>query len=173
MKLKRLFEILAVAATAILVSVAVGIGGDPPGAAGAQAAGEGKQKVRYKGKSRSGQPIRFTVVERQGRARITKLSVDVVAECWADADFDGNADKIVAHISGLDGKVSRDGLVEVYYAPDDDTEYLVDGVLGGKGEAARLNVVVGGYFSADGVPNGGALECDNWGAIYKAKPRRG
>ena len=93
----------------------------------------------------------------------------MVTECWADLDHDGVQDKVVAHIKHLSGKVSRIGEVDVYFAPDDDTEYIVEGKLTGR--RARLNVIVGGRFGPDGVPNGGDLDCDNWGTIYKAKRR--
>ncbi len=93
-----------------------------------------------------------------------------MTECWSDIDDDGIPDRIVAHITKLTGKVLPNGALEVYYAPDDDTEYLVEGTL--KKRKAKLNVVVGGRFGADGIPNAGELECDNWGTRYKAKARR-
>lgn len=137
-----------------------------PGADGATA----QRVVHFKGKSKSGQPIRFRVVTKAGRSKIKGLAVNVVTECWADLNNDGVEDKVVARIRKLSGRLSRDGVVDVYYAPDDDTEYLVEGRL--KGRTAKLNVVVGGRFSADGIPNGGDLECDNWGTRYKARQRR-
>jgi hypothetical protein len=163
-----------IAAAAVLLTSAsiVFAGGSAPAdsrEAVAPAAEDGKKKVRYRGESKSGQPIRFRLVERGSRAKVKHLAVDVVTECWADQDHDGNADKIVAHITGLHGRVLATGEFEVYYAPDEDTEYSISGrLVDGK---ARLNVVVGGWFGPDGIPNAGTLQCDNWGALYKAKPR--
>lgn len=128
-----------------------------------------KSKVRYSGTAKNGQPISFRVVTKAGKSRIKGLAVDVVTECWADLNDDGLEDNVVAHITKLHGKVSRQGLVEVYYAPDDDTEYVVEGKIVGK--VAKLNVIVGGRFSPEGIPNAGNLDCDNWGTRYKAKQR--
>ena len=136
------------------------------GAEGASA----KRVQHFAGQSKAGQPISFRVVTKDGRSRIKGLAVDVVTECWADLNGDGVEDKIVAQIRKLSGRLSRDGVVDVYYAPDDDTEYLVEGKL--KGRTAKLNVVVGGRFSSDGIPNGGDLDCDNWGTRYKATRQR-
>jgi hypothetical protein len=130
----------------------------------------GKQVVHYRGKSKAGLPIRFRVVFKGSEAKVKGLAVDVMTECWSDIDDDGIPDRIVAHIKKLTGRVAPNGALEVYYAPDDDTEYLVEGTL--KKRKAKLNVVVGGRFGADGIPNAGDLECDNWGTRYKAKARR-
>ena len=143
--------------------------GHGPGAAKPEA-GKGtaakKQTVRYRGHSKAGQPIRFRVVTKGAKSRIKGLAVDVITECWADLNGDGVADKLVAHITKLSGKLSSTGVVDVYYAPDDDTEYVVEGTL--RGRVAKLNVIVGGRFGPDGTPNGGDIECDNWGTRYKA-----
>jgi hypothetical protein len=139
------------------------------GAHEASAPAAAKQKVRFAGAAKNGQPISFRVVTKGGKSRIKGLAVDVVTECWADLNADGVEDKIVAHITNLNGKVSRSGEVEVYYAPDDDTEYIVEGTLVNR--VAKLNVIVGGRFGPDGIPNAGNLECDNWGTRYKAKAR--
>lgn len=144
------------------------------GVAGAQAPAPAptaaKQKTRYSGTAKNGLPISFRVVTKDGRSKIKGLAVDVVTECWADVNGDGVEDKVVAQIRKLSGKLSRDGAVDVYYAPDDDTEYVVQGKL--KGRTAKLNVVVGGRFGPDGIPNSGDLECDNWGTRYKASRTR-
>ena len=79
--------------------------------------------------SKNGQPIGFRVVTKDGRSKIKGLAVNVVTECWADLNGDGIEDKVVAQIRKLSGKLSRDGTVDVYYAPDDDTEYVVEGKL--------------------------------------------
>lgn len=149
---------LAVAAAAAVATVS-----------GAGATG-GKTTVKFAGHSKAGQPISFRVVTKGGKSKIKGLAVNVVTECWADLNDDGVEDKVVAQIRKLSGRLSRDGVVDVYYAPDDDTEYVVEGNL--KGRTAKLNVVVGGQFSADGIPNGGDLECDNWGTRYKAHKGR-
>jgi hypothetical protein len=167
---KRLLRSSTVIAVVAVASLVAGLGAAPASDGGDAAAKPGG-KVKYKGKSKAGYPIQFTLVERNGRQRIKRLAVDVVTECWADHNDDGASDEVVARIGGLSGKVYRDGTIEVFYAPNEDTEYVVDGTLSESGKA-RMNVVVGGYFSADGVPDAGALECDNWGTIYKAKQRR-
>ena len=149
--------ILAAAAAAVLVLASASMNG----AEGATA----KRVQHFSGVSKAGQPISFRVVTKDGRSKIKGLAVNVVTECWADLNGDGVEDKIVAQISKLSGKLSRDGVVDVYYAPDDDTEYVVEGKL--KGRTAKLNVVVGGRFGPDGIPNAGDLECDNWGTRYK------
>jgi hypothetical protein len=137
---------------------------------GAAGATGGKTTVKFAGHSKAGQPISFRVVTKAGKSKIKGLAVNVVTECWADLNDDGVEDKVVAQIRKLSGRLSPDGVVDVYYAPDDDTEYLVEGRL--KGRTAKLNVVVGGRFSADGIPNGGDLQCDNWGTRYKAARKR-
>ena len=129
-----------------------------------------KQSASYRGKSKNGQPISFQLVRKGSRARVTNLAVDVVTECWADQNMDGVQDKVVAHITELGGSVSSEGEVDVYFAPDDDTEYVVEGTI--TGAKAKLNVIVGGRFGPDGTPNAGSLDCDNWGTRYKAKQRR-
>jgi hypothetical protein len=161
---------LTASAVAVVISLVAGLAGAPASDGGSAAAKPGG-KVKYRGTSKAGYPIKFTLVERNGRQRIKRLSVDVVTECWADQDDNGVSDQVVAQIDGLSGKVYRDGTIEVFYAPNEDTEYVVDGTLSDTGKA-RMNVVVGGYFSAEGVPDGGSLECDNWGTIYKARSRR-
>jgi hypothetical protein len=150
--------ILAAAGAVVLVLASAWMNG----AEGATA----KRVQHFSGLSKAGQPISFRVVTKAGRSKIKGLAVDVVTECWADLDGDGVEDKVVAQIRKLSGRLSRDGIVDVYYAPDDDTEYVVDGKL--KGRTAKLNVVVGGRFGPDGIPNAGDLECDNWGTRYKA-----
>ena len=53
-----------------------------------------------------------------------------------------------------------------------DSELMyVRGILS-KDRTAKLNVVVGGRFGPDGIPNSGDLECDNWGTRYKATRTR-
>lgn len=150
--------ILAAAAAVVLILASAWTNG----AEGATS----KRVQHFSGQSKAGQPISFRVVTKAGKSKIKGLAVDVVTECWADLNDDGIEDKVVAQIRKLSGRLSRGGVVDVYYAPDDDTEYVVEGKL--KGRTAKLNVVVGGQFSSDGIPNGGDLECDNWGTRYRA-----
>jgi hypothetical protein len=153
----------AVAATAVL---AVSIS-----AAGATAGGSGKtpriKSGHYEGKDSAGHPISFDVVRNGARAKVQNLAVDVNTECWSDLNHDGLSDRLLAHVSGLDGGIYRTGEVDVYYAPDDDTEYVVEGTIE-KG-IAKLYVTVGGSWDEAGMPSPlGPLQCDNWGARYKA-----
>jgi hypothetical protein len=165
----RRFAVVLLAAALVLGLAAAAGARGPAGSERAQSAG-GKQVVKYRGKSKAGLPIRFRVVFKKGKGQVKGLAVDVMTECWSDIDDDGIPDRIVAHIRKLKGRVLPNGALEVYYAPDDDTEYLVEGTL--KKRKAKLNVVVGGRFGPDGIPNAGDLECDNWGTRYKAKARR-
>jgi hypothetical protein len=157
-------------ALALVMAGTAGARAPAPGKPEANAPAAAKRTANYRGQAKNGQPISFRVVTKGGKSRIKGLAVDVVTECWADLNDDGIEDKIVAHITKLHGKVSRSGEVDVYYAPDDDTEYIVEGTL--INNKAKLNVIVGGRFSPDGIPNAGDLDCDNWGTRYKAKPAR-
>jgi hypothetical protein len=157
------------ARTAAILALALAVAVAVAAVSGAGATG-GRTTVKFAGQSKNGQPISFRVVTKGGKSKIKGLAVNVVTECWADLNGDGVEDKVVAQIRKLSGRLSRDGVVDVYYAPDDDTEYLVEGKL--KGRTAKLNVVVGGRFSSDGIPNGGDLDCDNWGTRYKATRQR-
>jgi hypothetical protein len=133
--------------------------------------GQGVKSGHYTGQSNAGLPVSFDVVRNGSRAKIENLAVDVDTECWNDADHDGVSDRLVAHITGLKGSVSRSGEVDVYYAPDDDTEYVVEGTI--KGGDARLLVTAGGSWDTAGNPSpAGPLQCDNWGTRYKAGKNR-
>ena len=123
--------------------------------------------VRYSGTSEAGLPISFRVVTKDGRTKIMRARRRRAHRVLVRHQPRRIQDQLVAHITKLRGKVFPDGTLEVYYAPDDDTEYLVEGTL--KKRKAKLNVVVGGRFGADGIPNAGDFDCDNWGTRYQAK----
>jgi hypothetical protein len=149
-------------AAALTILLALSVAADP--AAGGPG---GKRVVRYSGTSKKGQPISFRLVTKAGKTKVTHLNVDVLTTCWADLDHDGFQDQIVAHITGLHGQLTAEGQVSVYYSPDEDTEYVVEGKL--TGTRAHLNVIAGGRFGPDGIPNAGDIDCDNWGTRYTAK----
>jgi hypothetical protein len=156
-------------ATASVLAVSILAGSAVAGGSGKRA--EGVKAGHYTGKSNAGHSISFDVVRNGSRAKIEDLAVDVDTECWNDADRDGVSDRLLAHVTGLRGSVSRSGEVDVYYAPDDDTEYVVEGTI--KGGDAKLLVTVGGSWDAAGNPSpAGPLQCDNWGTRYKAGKNR-
>jgi hypothetical protein len=99
---------------------------------------------------------------------IENFAVDVDTECWNDFNHDGDSDILVAHITGFGGHIHKDGSFDIYYAPDDDTEFEFSGRIdNGK---AKVSVIVGGTFDASGAPNlVGAYQCDSWGDTYRAK----
>ena len=120
-----------VVALVLAVTAVAGARG-PAAATSARRAAEragGKLVQRYRGTSKAGLPISFRVVTKKGKAKVKGLAVDVMTECWSDIDDDGIPDRIVAHITKLTGSLLPNGALEVYYAPDDDTEYLVEGTL--------------------------------------------
>ena len=151
---------------AIIVSTSISVS-----AATADNPGKSADKVKaghYDGKSNAGNAISFDVVRNGSKTRVENLSADVKTECWADSDQDGVSDTLVAHVSNLSGKITRAGELDVFYAPDEDTEYVVQGsIVDG---LAKLNVIVGGNWDAAGMPNtAGPFACDNWGTRYKAE----
>ena len=124
------------------------------------------QPGHYAGSNSIGREISFDVVSSGDGFGIRNLAVDADTECWDDYDGDGAQDTLLTHITGLEGKV-QEGMVDVYYAPDEDTEFSIDGKI--SGSAASVDVWVGGFFDADGTPNPyGLYECDNWGEPYEA-----
>lgn len=160
---------IAIVATA---AIAIPAGATAAPAGNAAAASGPEEQVfktgRYVGKSRSGNPISFRVKSKGRSARIRNLTAVVATECWNDFNHDNVPDQLAASITGLRGKLSREGTVEVFYSPDEDTEYVVDGTLS-KGRA-QLQVVVGGWWDATGVPTAsGPYQCDNWGTRYTAR----
>lgn len=125
---------------------------------------------RYAGEGDDGGlPISFDVAmnKADGALEVRNMSFQTDTECWNDLDGDGADDTLVANISGLSGEVDSDGYFEVDYAPDDDNEFYVEGVL--EDGEAELYVEVGGFFNTDGTPQAdGPLECDSWGEDYFA-----
>lgn len=160
-----------------IATLATGVVATPAGAtaapAGDAAAASGAKKQvfktgRYVGKSRNGNPISFTVKSNGRSGQIRNLTAVVTTECWNDFNHDDTPDQLPASITGLRGRVSHEGTVEVFYSPDEDTEYVVDGIL--SNGRARLTVVVGGWWDATGVPTAsGPYQCDNWGTRYTAR----
>jgi hypothetical protein len=119
-----------------------------------------------------GLPISFDVAydPESGGFRISDMAFDTSTDCY-DAEGLDLPDPLVVHISGLGGEVGSDGSFEIDYAPDEDTDYYVEGELG-DGEAT-MDLEVDGYFLLDGTPLFGgpdpdALECDSWGETYDA-----
>jgi hypothetical protein len=165
--LVRLPTALLGAVIALVLAAGAALAADSPDpAAGKQRAS--KLLGQYKGHNGRGRPISFVVSG--AKPAVENLSVDVDVECWNDYDDDGNSDTLIAHITGFHGRVKKDGTFDIYYAPDDDTEFEFTGKIDdGK---AKVNALVGGTFNADGTPSpAGAYQCDSWGARYRAKQR--
>jgi hypothetical protein len=119
-----------------------------------------------------GLPIEFDVTydADAGAFQIANLGFDTSTDCY-DAAGDDLADPVVVRIRDLSGEVDSDGAFEIDYAPDEDTDYYVDGVLADG--TATMDLEVGGYFLFDGTPltsgaDPDALECDSWGETYDA-----
>jgi len=163
--MNRFYAILAAAVLLLSISASAAFAGHGSHASGHSAAK--KIKGHYTGASAAGHAISFDVKGHGSKLAVENLAVDVDTECWDDFDQDGAPDTLIAHVPSLDGNL-RDGVLDIYFAPDDDTEYVVEGkIVKGK---ARLNVVVGGFWDANGFPSlSGPFQCDNWGDVYKAK----
>ncbi len=102
------------------------------------------------------------------KPKIKNFSIAVDVECWNDYNNDGQSDWLLAQITGFHGKVKKDGSFDIYYAPDDDTEFEFSGVL--KRGKAKVHALVGGTFDVSGAPDpAGPYQCDSWGAKYRAK----
>ena len=127
-----------------------------------------KIKGHYEGSNSAGHAMSFDVEGSKSNLTLENFAVDVDTECWSDANNDGESDVLLAHITGFGAKVKKDGSFDIYYAPDDDTEFEFNGVIS-KGKA-KVNVIVGGTFEADGTPSLiGPYQCDSWGESYNAK----
>jgi hypothetical protein len=121
----------------------------------------------YSGANATGRPISFDVVNGPDGPAIANFAVDVDTECWGDYNGDGLDDNLLVHVTGFSGKIDEDGDYDIYYAPDDDTEFEFDGTIA-NGQTA-VDVVAGGHFNPDGTPNlVGTYECDSWGDTYSA-----
>jgi len=120
---------------------------------------------RYVGTGPNGNPISFDVVAYGQDIRIENLAVDVTAECFDEVT--GDDSEIVTHVTGISGRVAKDGTFWISYTPDDDTEHDFEGeIADGK---AELDVMIGGYFDAAGIPNAaGPFACDSFGDPYSA-----
>jgi len=120
----------------------------------------------YTGTGPNGNRISFDVVSDGDAVRVENLAADVTAECFDETD--GTESSLVAHITGMSGRVAKDGTFYISYAPDDDTEYEFDGELADG--AADVDVIIGGLFDASGNPSAaGPLACDSWGDLYSAR----
>ena len=120
----------------------------------------------YTGVGPNGNPISFDVVSDGDGVRVENLAVDVTADCF-DEDA-GGASSMVTHVTGMSGRVGKDGSFYISYAPDDDTEYEFDGELADG--AADVDVMIGGSFDAAGHPSAaGPFACDSWGDLYRAE----
>ena len=121
----------------------------------------------YSGANGAGRQVSFDVVNGPDGPAIANFAVDVDTECWGDYDGDGLDDNLLAHVTGFSGKIDDDGDYDIYYAPDEDTEFEFDGTI--SGGATAVDVLVGGHFNSDGTPNlVGLFECDSWGDTYAA-----
>lgn len=121
----------------------------------------------YAGNGPNDNPIDFDVVSDGKEAQVENLSVDVTADCVSADDPEAPETQMVTHISGMSGRVAKDGTFYIDYAPDDDTEYAFDGTIG-DGES-DVDVIIGGYFDDAGNPDpAGSWACDSWGDLYSA-----
>ena len=135
--------------------------------AGSGSSLESSDYGHYSGANAAGRPVSFDVVDSATGPVIANFAVDVDTECWDDYNGDGADDTLLVHIAGFGGKIADDGSFDIYYAPDDDTEFEFDGTIA-DGETA-VDVVAGGHFNSDGTPNmTGSYECDSWGDTYSA-----
>ena len=126
-----------------------------------------KVKGHYAGTNGAGRSMSFDVTGSK-KFQIENFAVDVDTECWNDFDGDDQSDQLLTHITDFSGNVKSNGSFDIYYAPDDDTEFEFSGTLN-KGKA-NVDVIVGGTFDADGTPNlVGVYQCDSWGDTYQAK----
>ena len=136
------------------------------GVALASAAPAHKLAGHYRGHNQGGRSVSFDVAGAKPKIKNFSIAVDV--ECWNDYNNDGQSDRLLAQITGFHGKVKKDGSFDIYYAPDDDTEFEFSGVL--KRGKAKVHALVGGTFDASGAPDpAGPYQCDSWGAKYRAK----
>ncbi len=120
----------------------------------------------YAGTNDAGRAISFDLVRQGDGVDVLNTVVDVDTECWDDYDGDGLTDVLLVHVGALTGNVKQ-GHLDVFYAPDDDTEFSIEGPI--ENGQAVLDVVVGGLFNATGIPNVvGEFECDSWGSTYIA-----
>jgi hypothetical protein len=154
------------ALTALLLLAGTAVASDAPDPAAKGQPRASKLVGQYKGHNKRGRSISFAVSG--SKPTVENLSVDVDVECWNDYDNDGNSDTLIAHITGFRGHLKKNGSFDIYYAPDDDTEFEFTGKIDdGK---AKVTALVGGTFNADGTPSPtGAYQCDSWGVSYRAK----
>ena len=161
------FSITAVAAItslSLIAGTAVASGHPDPTVQGKKRTT--KVKGHYAGTNSAGRSMSFDVTGSK-KFQIENFAVDVDTECWNDFDGDDQSDQLLTHITGFSGNVKKDGSFDIYYAPDDDTEFEFDGTIA-NGQTA-VDVLAGGHFNPDGTPNlVGIFECDSWGDTYSA-----
>jgi hypothetical protein len=155
----------AVLSLSLVAGAAVASGSDGSAAKGKKRTT--RIKGHYEGASNAGRTMSFDVTGGPHPA-IENFAVDVDVECWNDVNDDGESDTIVAHITGFGGHIHKDSSFDIYYAPDDDTEFEFSGTVA-KGKAT-VDVIVGGTFDLAGTPDMvGGYQCDSWGDTYRAK----
>ena len=121
----------------------------------------------YAGFNAAGRPVSFDVMGGPAGPTVENFAVDADTECWGDYDNDGQSDTLLAHINGFGDEINDDGSFDIYYSPDDDTEFEFAGTIADGN--VEVDVTVGGHFDADGTPNlVGSYECDSWGDTYTA-----
>ena len=121
----------------------------------------------YAGANAAGRAVSFDVVKGSEIDTIENFAVDVDTECWGDYDHDGADDALLVHVNGFGDEIAEDGSFDIYYAPDEDTEFEFSGTI--RNGQVAVDVTVGGHFNPDGTPNVlGAYECDSWGDTYNA-----
>jgi hypothetical protein len=161
---------MTLAAAVLSLSLIAGIAAASSGSHDAAAKGKKrstKLKGHYDGANNAGRAMSFDVTGGP-KPTIKNFAVDVDTECWNDFNDDGESDTLVVHITGFGGHIHSDGSFDIYYAPDDDTEFEFSGTVS-KGKAT-VDVIVGGTFNLAGVPDlVGAYQCDSWGDTYRAK----
>jgi hypothetical protein len=129
----------------------------------------GSDEGHYTGSSEDGLPISFDVAgeTRYGEAKVTNITVDVLASCIDLVEFEDLLPRVV-HISGMEGWVNEGG--EVYAETLEEvsqSEWNVFGEL--RNGVARVEVWIDGMFGPNGLPDPlGDLYCDNQEPIYTA-----
>ena len=158
--------------SAFALSLAVGTAAAAGTATHAKPSSSAKRmQGHYAGQNRADRSISFDVVRSKGKLAVENFAVDVDTECWNDFDGDGNSDRLLVHIGGFSSRLSKDGSFDIYYAPDDDTEFEFTGALGKR--RPKVDVIVGGTFTSLGIPDfAGAYQCDSWGDTYKVTSSR-
>ena len=162
----RTLRILQTAGLALALIVILAVGSMTTAAVANKGGHSGSNEVKtghYAGGDGEGHTLSFDVKRKNGRLAITNFNINVVVECWG-----GEPASLVARIRGFGSPVSANGLFEIFYSPDDDTEFSFDGRI--EKDRGGVEVVAGGTFDVDGTPSPtGAYQCDSWGERYSFK----